>query len=281
MAVRVHCGPWGKKPMKRRLLAIGTFVAVAGAAQAQQGLQRRANLVGGGGPDQGKCTVEVMVDGTAQVEIRGDNATLRDLNGQTPQWRRFECTSPMPANPSNFRFAGVDGRGTQTLVKDPRNGGGSAIVQINDPQGGAEGYTFDVFWGNGPGPGPQDRRDDRSFRDQGGPPPPPHAYDRGRDQYSRGPREGNRFSADEAVRVCQDSVQNQAYDRFRTRNIQFRGVAMDDNPGRNDYVMGDLLVPRRFGRADTYHFSCSVNFGNGQVRTVHIDQFPVNAYGGR
>ena len=56
---------------------------------------------------------------------------------------------------------------------------------------------------------------------------------------------------------------------------------MDDNPGRNDYVMGDLLVPRRFGLADTYHFSCSVNFGNGQVRTVHIDQFPVNAYGGR
>ena len=99
--------------MKQNLLALGTLVAVAGSAFAQQGLQRRANMVGGGGPDYGKCTVEVVVDGGAQVEIRGDTATLRDTNGQTPQWRRFECTSPLPANPANFRFAGGTGRRTR------------------------------------------------------------------------------------------------------------------------------------------------------------------------
>jgi len=27
---------------------------------------------------------------------------------------------------------------------------------------------------------------------------------------------------------------------------------MDNNPGRNDWVMGNLAVRRRFGRADTY-----------------------------
>jgi hypothetical protein len=37
-------------------------------------------------------------------------------------------------------------------------------------------------------------------------------------------------------------------------------------------------VPRRFRRWDTYRFSCSVNLNSGQVRTAHIDQFPVNAY---
>src|SRR5438045_9474219 len=117
--------------MKQNLLALGTLVAVAGSAFAQQGLQRRANMVGGGGPDRGKCTVEVVVDGGAQVEIRGNTATLRDLNGRRPQWRRFECTGIMPPNPANFQFQGVDGRGRQTLVRDPRNGGVAAI-QIED-----------------------------------------------------------------------------------------------------------------------------------------------------
>jgi hypothetical protein len=214
--------------------------------------------------------VEVVVDGGAQVEIRGDNATLRDLNGQTPQWRRFECTGPMPANPANFRFAGVDGRGSQTLVRDPRNGG-AAVVQITDPQGGSQGYTFDVFWGGG-GPVSQDRRDGPPYPNQPPPPPPGFDRDRGRDGG------GNRFTTDQAVRVCQDSVRAQATDRFRTQNLQFRDVAMDNNPGRNDWVTGDLTIPRRFGRADVYHFSCSVNFNNGQLRNTHIDQFPSNAY---
>jgi len=252
--------------MKRKLIAVGAFVAVAGSAFAQQGFQRRANMVGGGGPDYGKCTIEVVVDGGAQVEVRGDTATLRDTNGQTPQWRRFECTSPLPANPANFRFAGVDGRGNQSLVRDPRNGG-TAVVQIADPQGGSEGYTFDLFWGNDRGPVTQDRRGDQPYRDQGGPPPPPFR-DRG----------GNRFTAEQAMRVCQDSIAAQANTRFRGQVVQMGRLSMDNNPGRNDWVLGDLSVRRRFGRADMYRFNCSVNFSTGQVRTAHIDQFPANSY---
>ena len=262
--------------MKRKIWAIGTFVAMAGSMSAQQGLQRRASIVGGGGPDYGKCTIEVVVDGGAQVEIRGDTATLRDTNGQTPQWRRFECTGALPADPANFRFAGVDGRGRQTLVRDPRNGG-SAVVQIADPQGGAEGYTFDLFWGNDRGPvdrGPitQDRRGDQPFRDQGSVPP----FDRDRDRFDD--RRGNRFTADQAIRVCQDSVAAQANARFGARNVQMGRLSMDNNPGRNDWVLGDLSVRRRFGRQDIYRFSCSVNFNTGVVRNAHIDQFPANAY---
>src|SRR5205085_6002835 len=105
-------------------------------------------MVGGGSADRGKCTAEVVVDDVAQVEIRGTTATLRTMSGQPAQWRRFECTGPMPANAGNFRFAGVDGRGRQELIRDPRNGG-VAVVQIEDPEGGAEGYTFDLFWESG------------------------------------------------------------------------------------------------------------------------------------
>ena len=87
--------------------------AIFASAIFAQNLQRQATFVGGGNQDRGRCTVEVVVDGTAQVEIRGATATLRTLSGQPAQWRRFECTGPMPANPSNVRFSGVDGRGRQ------------------------------------------------------------------------------------------------------------------------------------------------------------------------
>lgn len=286
--------------MNRTICVIGALVAAVGTVSAQS--SRKATMVNGGGPNQGKCTVEVLVDGGAQVEIRGDTATLRDMNGQPPQWRRFECTAALPANPTNFRFAGVDGRGSQSLIRDPRNGG-TAVVQIEDRQGGAEAYTFDLFWGNGPASFPDDRSrndprndprnvqppvvQDRAGYDQRGVGQPPFVEDRSRyDQRGPGEPYGDRggfpnrarFTAEQAVKVCQDSVRTQAYDRFRVRTVQIGRTNVDNNPGRNDWVLGELAVPRRFGRSDTYRFSCSVNLDNGQVRTAHIDQFPVNAY---
>src|SRR5438552_926605 len=125
--------------MYRSALLIAGLTALTVIAGAQQ---RRATFLGGGAPDRGKCTIEVVVDGAAEVEVRGDQASLRNLAGNPPQWRRFECTGPLPSNPGEFRFAGVDGRGRQELVRDPRNGG-VAVVRIEDREGGSEGYTFD------------------------------------------------------------------------------------------------------------------------------------------
>jgi hypothetical protein len=56
----------------------------------------------------------------------------------------------MPPNPIDFRFQGIDGRGRQQLVRDPRNGG-PAVVRIDDPKNGREGYTFDIEWRGGGG----------------------------------------------------------------------------------------------------------------------------------
>jgi hypothetical protein len=54
--------------------------------------------------------MEVYMDGSADVEIHGDRGFLRTLSGQRAQWRRFERFGPMPTNPGDFRFSGVDGR---------------------------------------------------------------------------------------------------------------------------------------------------------------------------
>jgi len=95
--------------------------------------------------DHGKCTVEVEVDGAAEIEIRGDTARLRTIGGRPASWRRFQCNAPLPRDPARFRFRGVDGRGDQMLMREPRGDRGAVIV-IDDPKRGREGYTFDIEW---------------------------------------------------------------------------------------------------------------------------------------
>jgi hypothetical protein len=227
------------------MTAVGVLAPGLGAQQ----YQRRATIRGGGDRDQGKCTIEVVVDGTAEIEVRGDQGVIRNLSGQPAQWRRFECTSAMPGNAPNFRFAGVDGRGRQQLVRDPRQGG-AAVVRIEDSQGGSEGYTFDLMWGGG------------------GEPPrtsmPPVMQRPGEGRYA-----GRRFTTEQAVNVCQDSVRQQA--RMRGRRIEFRETRLDDQPGRNDWVVGMVDVMRGPNAPEDHmRFSCSVNFDTGEVRSVEL-----------
>src|SRR5260370_36264545 len=94
--------------MHKTLLSM--LLTLAGVAGANAQDQRRAVITGGGG-DRGKCTIEVVVDGAAEGEIRGDNAILRNVSGQPPQFRRFQCHAVMPPNSVNFRFSGGDGLG--------------------------------------------------------------------------------------------------------------------------------------------------------------------------
>jgi hypothetical protein len=232
---------------RRTVLTVVALASLAGA-QPEQEMRMRANIVGGGGFERGSCRVEVMVDSTARVEIRGREGILRRASqgGQPPQWRRFECMGEMPGNMGEFRFAGVRGRGRQSLVQDPRNGG-VAVVEINDPQGGADVYAFDLIWDRGFG---GDRRDgDR----RGG--------------------ERRQFTMDDAIRGCQDAVRQQGAQRFDPRDIEFRRIRTEDNPGPRDMVRGFFDVHRRDGRSDPFRFSCSVNFDSGRVFDARYEPF--------
>lgn len=280
-----------------RPLAISAALASAVYAQSYQ---RQAVIVGGGTPDRGKCTIEVVVDNVAQVEIRGTTATLRNVSGQPAQWRRFECTAGLPANPTNFSFAGVDGRGRQELLRDPRNGG-VAVVQIEDKDGGSEGYTFDITWGsrgpdnggngqynnNNNNPNPPAYPDNNRNNPRQGDANPPVYRDNNRDRpddryrpnyrdsdYYR--RYGHGFGVEEAVRVCQQEVLKQAAQRFRSNDIHLGRTTVDDNPGREDWVMGSLDV-HRGPQGESYGFSCSMNFDNGRLRSAQLDSRPTPA----
>jgi hypothetical protein len=54
---------------------------------------------------------------------------------------------PTSGNIRNFRFRGIDGRGNPRLVQEPdRSNYYVAVVNVQDPKGGGEGYTFDLSW---------------------------------------------------------------------------------------------------------------------------------------
>jgi hypothetical protein len=133
--------------MRRPLFMILAAAAALGTLSAQ-GLQRKASRarVGPGGGEG--CTIDVVVDGAAEVEIRGDDAVLKNLSGQAPQFRAFDCSRPMPPNAPGFQFTVVDGRGRMELVRTPREGG-PVVVRIDDPQPGQGEYRFEITWAGG------------------------------------------------------------------------------------------------------------------------------------
>jgi hypothetical protein len=241
------------------ILAIAAVTQLAGSLNAQT-FRRQAAIVGGP-MEVGRCTVEIVVDGAAEIAIRGDDATVNNLNGRAPELRRFECTTAVPPNPADFRFRGIDGRGRQDLIR-PAGQGQPAVIRIEDRDNGSDRYKFEISWRNGgfappPAPGPYSDRDGRDGRD----------------------RRDRRFTTDQAVQVCKDAVRQQTSDRYRTGDVTFRETRLDDAPGRNDWVIGTLEARRRGIPDQILKFSCSVNFETGQVRSAQVD--PVYSEGDR
>lgn len=222
-------------------------------------MQRRANMIGGGSVNEGRCFAEVVVDGAAELQVQGDSANLRNLSGGQPQWRRFECTSPMPAN-ADVRL-NINGRGRAQLIASPRNGN-PAVVRIEDSKGGAEVYQLEFQWsggggylGNNPGGGYV-----------------------GNNPGWGGNQRGGAFSAHQAIQVCRDAIRQEAVNRFGTNNVNIRNIDVDNNPGRNDWIVGSVEV-RRGWREEQHPFSCSVNLENGRVRQARIEGVGGNRMG--
>jgi hypothetical protein len=232
------------KPFARCLLHWAVLTALVVSAGAQTA-ERRANFTGRGG-DNGKCTIEVEVDGVVDVEIRGDRGVLRTLSGQPGLWRRFECNALLPANPGNFRFTGIDGRGSQTLLQDPNSGRGVAVVRIQDPKSGAEGYTFDLEW--------------RGLSLDAGPPQRQPA------------RRGGRIDVGAAISACQGAVEERLR-RDGYGNSRIASVKADNRPGRSDWIVGTLTAQQgQGGRTYNLDFACSVDFATGDIRSVDVNR---------
>jgi hypothetical protein len=216
-----------------------------------QAIRKKAELISGAEADRGHCTVQITVDENAQIEIRRDTASIQSSSGGPPELRRFQCTGPVPANPKDFKFLSTGGRGKLELLHAPQTDG-SALVRIDDPDGGLDTYSFDISWG-APGPYPLTQH------------------------------QGDRYAPEEATKVCQQAVREQAVDHFHNANISFRDTHLNethsnDASGATGQVTGVLELHPAAGAAVSYPFSCAADLARGSISAAQID-LPNNTSG--
>src|ERR1017187_983673 len=191
-----------------------------------------ANITGGGGT--GKCTFEVRVDGVANVQIRGNQGFLQTKSGMPAQCVRLKCNQPLPRNPINFRFQGVDGRGRQYMLKDPASNNGVAVIRIEDNRNGMEGYTGDIFWSGG---------------------------------NNNGGNNGNNGQwNNNLVPNCQNNIRNEVRSQTGGASVSFNG-----NPSRKQaasFVMvdGNGNARGNNGRQGNFSYHCTMN----QIGRAHV-----------
>jgi hypothetical protein len=227
------------------------LIALAPALHANTVL-RRATIVGGGDYGGGKCTLQVNVDHAAEVEIWGDSAELRTLAGQSANWRRFECTAPMPRSAADLRLISLGGRGPTRLIQDPRYNRGRALVRIDDPKAGRGLYTFALQW-----------------RGWGGPPPGGPGWNPGPPGPPPGPP-GTGYPPANAIEACHAAVEDRLH-QYGYSTVTFGRMAPRNNPGRPDWITGTVTGERK-SRGVAFSYSCAVDFRSGRVRSVDVQR---------
>lgn len=249
-----------------RVLTTFMLTAALFAVQAQYTDQVQRANVSGTDSSSGKCTIEVRVDMTAEVDLYGDSGRLRTLAGQPATWTRFECSGPMPYRMSDFRFRGIDGRGNVRLVQDPRNNNSTAVIRVEDPRSGAEGYTFEVEWTGGSGGSPTggfSSAPTYGNTTTGYPSP---------GRMGRGARGRTAMSSEAAIDLCRSEVRTRAERDFGLRTIDVTSASVDAAQGRREWVTGTFNERSGFRRSGQYRFSCAVDYDAGQVRSLEIQR---------
>jgi len=231
------------------------FLAVLISSAHASPVPMRATITGTGG--DGRCTIELTVDHSAEVEIYGDQGLLTTTAGRPATWRLFQCNAPLPQRPVDFRFVRVSGRGAMRLIQNPYSTGGRAVVQIKDSGSGRGNYIFELQW-RAPGRGGWQPRPQPPS-----PAPPPPSWP--------GPGRGwgpGGFPTAKAIRNCQDAVSDRLNgDGYQ--NVVFESTIPPDNPARTDWITGTATGKRGLFSA-RFAFTCSVDFLTGTVRSADL-----------
>jgi hypothetical protein len=133
-----------------RALLAGAILLAATSAFGQVDIQLRARQLPGWDPRarEGRCQIRMWVDNRAEVRMRGDTIFVRTLEGSRGRDEGSECSQPLPYNSvRSFQLHQTSGRNRVTLMQEPgRMNNYTAIVAIEDRQGGGDNYTFEVTW---------------------------------------------------------------------------------------------------------------------------------------
>jgi hypothetical protein len=215
---------------------IAAALVFSSAAFAQIDIQLRVRQQPGWDPRarEGRCEVRVWVDHLAELRIRGDGISVRTVEGARSYDEGSACSHPLPYNSiRDFQIRQIAGRNRVNLVQEPnRMNNYTALLSINDDQGGGDHYAFEVTW--------------RSEGDRPNAPAP--------------------FFDD--VRSCQDSVRQ----HFLSRNGRGSYVDFDGSADRQNQNQGRELIRGRGTAKNSSEsreltYSCVIDTRNGQVRS--------------
>lgn len=237
----------------RRVLFIAAAVMAAGSCFGQGEIQLRARQLPGWDPRQreGHCQIRVWVDDRAEVRLRGDRIWVTTLQGAKSRDEGSECSQPLPYNSvSGFQIRQTAGRNQIRMAQEPNRGNNyTALIAIEDPQGGGDDYAFDLTW--------------HADSDVGSAPAP--------------------FFDD--VRACQDIVRQ----RFASRNGRGAYIDFDNFADRENLRQGDFNgyqdrnrgpyqnrgpeliqgrgIAKNRGESRDLNYSCVVDTQRGQVQS--------------
>jgi hypothetical protein len=216
---------------------IAAALLFSGVGFAQVDIQIRFGQQPGWDPRarEGRCEVHIWVDHHAEVRLRGDGIFVRTLEGAKSYDEGSRCSQPLPYNSiGDFQLRQIAGRNRAELLQQPnRMNNFTALVAINDDQGGGDHYAFEVNW-----------------RSEGG--------DR--------PNAPAPFFDD--VRACQDAVRQ----RFLSRNgrgayLDFEGQAERQNQNRNRELIRGSGAARNQNESRDITYSCDIDTRTSQVRS--------------
>jgi hypothetical protein len=133
------------------LLFLAAAMAFASsAAFGQIDIQLRARKLPGwdARAREGRCEIRVWVDHRAEVRMRGDTIFVKTLEGSKGRDEGSECSQPLPYNSvRDFQIHQTAGRNPVKLAQEPgRMNNYTALMAIDDAQGGGDNYAFEVSW---------------------------------------------------------------------------------------------------------------------------------------
>jgi hypothetical protein len=136
--------------MNRLLPICGAVLLTASAALGQSEIQMRARQQPGWDvrAREGRCEIRVWVDNRAEVRMRGDTIFVRTMEGSKGRDEGSSCSQPIPYNGvRGFQVHQTAGRNRVALAQEPsRANNYTAMVAIDDPQGGGDNNAFEVTW---------------------------------------------------------------------------------------------------------------------------------------
>jgi hypothetical protein len=134
----------------QRLILLAAAVLTSSAAFGQFEIQLHVRQQPGwdARAREGHCEIRVWVDNRAEVRMRGDSLFVRTVEGSKGRDEGSACSQPLPYNSvRDFQVRQTAGRSRVTVAQEPgRANNYTALIAIEDRQGGGDNYAFEVSW---------------------------------------------------------------------------------------------------------------------------------------